>query len=297
MKLLSPTLAILLSLLFSTFAGARETKIPLPWVGYGKGHETLLVLLPGKGDRMWAFERKGFIDVLRRSGLAADIIAVDATYDYYENGTVLERLHNDIILPARRNGYASIAILGISMGGTGALLYGLNHPELADVIVAFSPYLGDDTLISEIMDAGGLDRWEHIRVKDGKNTLATPYLREFFGWLKNAPPEDKEGRIYLCYGNQDRFAAANSILEGELPEDQTLIVKGGHNWKTWKKLLGQLLMNDDFRMRLERNQTFSGLGSRRKTTNAPLPPSFAGAGENSATADLPSLRSHAATAP
>lgn len=81
----------------------------------------LLVLLPGRWDRVGDFERRGFIADARRANLAADIVAVDAHLGYYRRGTILERLRADVLAPARDRGYPSVWLVGICMDGTGAI--------------------------------------------------------------------------------------------------------------------------------------------------------------------------------
>ena len=92
--------------------------------GLGK---TLLIMLPGRGDRASSFVTAGFVDIADRHQF--DVLAVDAHFGYYAERILVERLHEDIIAPAKARGYENIWLLGISMGGLGALLYAAEYPN------------------------------------------------------------------------------------------------------------------------------------------------------------------------
>lgn len=67
-------------------------------------HHLLFVYLPGNGDPPAAFERHGLAAMVRDRGIPADIIAVNALLGYYENGTILDRLKQDVIDPQSQRG-------------------------------------------------------------------------------------------------------------------------------------------------------------------------------------------------
>jgi pimeloyl-ACP methyl ester carboxylesterase len=121
---------------------------------------TLLVLLPGIHDRISIFETHGFIDSIRQSGQPCDLVSVDAHYGYYNAGIFVERLHNDVIVPARRAGYTNIIIVGISLGGYGALLYANSYHTEITTLVLLAPWLGGDEVVDSIAAAGGLEYWQ-----------------------------------------------------------------------------------------------------------------------------------------
>ena len=104
--------------------------------------DTLLVFLPGAYLKPDEFEREGFISAVRERHLAADSLLVDADVSYYYDQTLSERLHADVIEPQRAKGYKSIWLVGISIGGFGALIHELSRPGSVDGIVALAPYLG-----------------------------------------------------------------------------------------------------------------------------------------------------------
>src|SRR5712672_3477612 len=55
--------------------------------------------------------------------MLADIVVADLHFGYYLRQTAIERLREDVILPARTRGYQCISLVGISLGGFGALYY------------------------------------------------------------------------------------------------------------------------------------------------------------------------------
>ena len=107
-------LKICLTLLFVIFFSGcyREAKVPLPTIYYEttamENHCILFVFLPGNGDSPETFEKKGLFELLREKGIAADMVAVDAHLGYYLNNSIVVRLKEDVIEPARARGTREI---------------------------------------------------------------------------------------------------------------------------------------------------------------------------------------------
>ena len=72
---------------------------------------------------------------LRESGARVDSIAVDAHLGYYFQRTVIARLQADVLQPARQQGYRRIVLVGVSLGGLGALLCERDLPGSVDALV------------------------------------------------------------------------------------------------------------------------------------------------------------------
>src|SRR5947199_5637532 len=87
------------------------------------------------------------------------MVAVDAHLNYYLKGMIVDRLREDVIAPARQH-YDRIWLVGISIGGTGALLYASQHPEDLAGVVLFAPYLGEDKVIDEVAAQANLASWQ-----------------------------------------------------------------------------------------------------------------------------------------
>ena len=107
---------------------------------------------------MGAFEREGFVAALREAGARVDAIAVDAHLGYYYRKTIIERLHTDVLLQARQQGYRRIVLVGVSLGGLGALLNERENPGSVDAVVLLGPFLGDNAGLFERITAAGGDR-------------------------------------------------------------------------------------------------------------------------------------------
>lgn len=224
-----------LALLHPGFVSLLSTGSPLRrFHEMGKGR-TLIVFLPGIGDMAEDFIKNGIVEDMRMQGVQADAVMVDAHYGYYVKETFFERVTVDVVQWARKKGYESIWLAGVSLGGFGAALYAARHRTHIQGLVLFAPYLGTKTLIDEIRRAGGLAQWEPGTIPD------KDYARYLWAWLQQRAVRNEELPIYLAYGRSDKFAPANQLLSESLPDNQVITLAGGHNWPTWKKLWRALL--------------------------------------------------------
>ena len=190
--------------------------------------ERLVVFLPGIGDFAEDFERRGFIGALMASGLGADALAVDAHYGYYGRRTVLERLAEDVVLPARSRGYREIWLVGISMGGFGALSYVAQYPGHITRALLLAPYLGEADRIQDVTDG---------ELETAARDDARSHVRRLWHWIRAHHQEQAmRPTLYLGYGSRDRFAPANALFAHYLPGEHAISVPGGHDWRTWKCL-------------------------------------------------------------
>jgi pimeloyl-ACP methyl ester carboxylesterase len=222
--------------------------VPMPKVedpSAGSGHapsKCLLVLLPGVGDRATSFRDHGFIQALRERGIQADVVAADATLGYYLRGVQALRLERDVVTPALKKPYQQVWLAGISMGGFGSLHYAATHPAQIDGLVLFSPHLGEETVLQNIRDAGGLDAWQAPAPGTSRN-----YTEQAWGWLKRVTYERHHGpEIYLGYADIDTVVADSSVLAQSLPPSRVWHVHGGHTWNSWTQLWADFLDRSSF---------------------------------------------------
>lgn len=215
---------------------------PMPVHYYKSGNNpstTLLVLLPGIHDMPDKFETHGFIDTIRQSGQPCDLVSVDAHYGYYNAGNIAERLHYDVIVPARQAGYSDIKIVGISLGGFGALLYANRYSTEITTLVLLAPWLGAEELIDSITAAGGIEHWQPDDRRDEESLQGIWLQRKESLSAATDFPE-----LYLGYGSADKFREAHLLLAGTLPDDHVFMIEGGHNWSTWGQIWKQIQATD-----------------------------------------------------
>ena len=196
----------------------------------------LVVLLPGARSVAGDFVKYGFGEAAEKAlGGRADVIAVDLHQGYYEANTAARLLYHEVIAPAERRGYREIWLAGISLGGFGSVMYDLRYPGTVDRLIMMAAFLGEGNALAEVKTAG-LDAWD-----PGEPIAREDFSRRFWKGVKEAK-RLKPGRVFVGYGDSDRFAADNAFFARELGLE-TRVVPGGHTWKPWKKLWPLLLQD------------------------------------------------------
>ena len=203
----------------------------------GQRADTLLVLLPGAYDTPQDFGQLGFVSAVRERRLPVDLLLLDAHTGYYTSQQIIERLLDEVVQPARAQGYARIWLVGISLGGYGSLLFARRHGELIDGLFVMAAFLGRRDLPAAIGRAGGLRAW------DGELASADASDLALWRWLRAradaaAPPKPP---LWIGYGEHDRFVASNRLIAATLPPAQVLVTDGGHEWAPWRRLWDRFL--------------------------------------------------------
>jgi pimeloyl-ACP methyl ester carboxylesterase len=196
--------------------------------------DTLLVLLPGSHSLPEDFQREGFVRTVREAGLAADVLLVDSHTGYFENRSILVRLHEDVVQPARARGYRHVWFAGISLGAVGSMLYADEYPQDLDGVVLLAPFLGSRWSVLEIENAGGLAAWTAPARKPDE-----AIDERLWRWLKGQTDVRAPVRhlpVFQGYGVDDRFAHNNRLLSGALPAARVFTVPGDHDWPAWNPL-------------------------------------------------------------
>lgn len=215
-------------------AGPPRATVPMTSLFRTAGpsrNDTLLILLPGRRDRAAVFEREGFLDLPRRLGSRADVIAADAHLGYYLTGSLVSRLHQDVVEPARKRGYKRIVLVGVSMGGYGAVRYAMAHPNIISTLVLLAPFLGAGPFEQRMAEAGDEDynqTWDWLRryaMSDSADKRAAAVFP----------------RIILGYGNEDLFLVTDLRLRALLPPGDVVTTFGAHLWSTWLTLFEKIL--------------------------------------------------------
>jgi len=128
---------------------------------------------------------------------------------------------------------AARGVAGLSMGGAGALVLALRHPEL---------------FASASSMSGAVD-FTRLRRRGDLRRLLGPFEARPEAWLSRSPlhlaraePERFRGRPWLIgVGREDRWHASNLALHQELTRQgvphEYLEGPGGHDWDTWRAAL------------------------------------------------------------
>jgi len=207
----------------------------------GAPGRALLVMLPGMGMKADEFVAYGFVSAVHDCGLPVDVIAVQPELDAYLEGRVDKVLHETVIAPAKARGYDRLWLLGISVGGMGALLYTAAQFAVVDGLVLLAPFLGTPGTIAEVSLAGGIPAWSP------QESRATAVERKILLWLQRfLSASGERPALYLGYGRQDRFAMGHDLLARHLPQRQVAVAEGGHDRTTWASLWPEILERHPF---------------------------------------------------
>jgi pimeloyl-ACP methyl ester carboxylesterase len=195
----------------------------------------LVVMLPGAYSGPQEFVDRGFVAAMQAQGFEADALLADAHLGYAENGTLLERLHDDVLVPAQREGYRRIWLVGISLGGMASLGLLMRHPEMLEGIVAIAPYVGPPALVQQVAAAGGAKTYADAAHPNGDLEAA------LWSWLGHSGPAERE-KIHLYTGSQDRLIGGQRLLAALLAPDHVLELPGDHDWPVWTALWSRWLV-------------------------------------------------------
>ena len=201
--------------------------------------QRLVVVLPGRADKLVALRDSGIVQAIQGAWPDADVLLAELTLDYYKEGRAPQRLHDEVIAPARRRGYKQVWLGGASMGGMGTLLYDRAYPGQLDGMVLLAPYLGDRVLLEEIEAAGGIGRWQ---AGPQREIDADNWQRELWRHLQTWSRDPRKTRnVWLAYGDRDGLRAAMPLLVPLLRKEQVLVRPGGHAWSVWSPAMREIL--------------------------------------------------------
>lgn len=204
----------------------------------------LLVMLPGAGILADDFAKHGMVDAVQACGEVVDVIALRPALDLYLDGDIAAALDDAVIQPALARGYVRIWLLGISLGGMGALLCASRHAAVLEGLILLAPFLGTQGTVAEIAAAGGLAHW---RAQGSGATVQEQYI---LAWLQDFSASSSiRPAMYLGYGNADRFAPGHRLLARQLPPERVMQCEGGHDWASWLQLCRQIMMARPFGVR------------------------------------------------
>ena len=216
----------------------RIPHLQFPGRAGASGQGTLVVMLPGVSSPPQEFVEAGFVSALAAVAPGASAHVLDSHYGYYEDGSILARLHEEQVLPARAAGFSRIWLVGISLGGFGALGYLTRYPQSVEGVLALAPYLGPASLQREIVAAGGPGAWAAARPPPDDPRMLGHALWHRLA-LASAPVASDSAagaEVHLGYGESDRFAHGHRLLSPLLPPERVQTAAGGHDWPVWSAL-------------------------------------------------------------
>lgn len=217
----------LLALLIPNLACFKPKAVrpmPLDIRGDAAQAERLWMFLPGRFDRVGDWTEKGFlVTAQEKQTLAAKSLWVgtDAHIGYYLNGSVAKQLNEDVLT---RFPDQPVTVVGISMGGMGALWLARSFPERIDQIVLFAPYLGGRKVIERVIEGDLDDR------PDDSNRIKA--LLANWRFLLSQPDAD----IHILAGDRDRLSPLLDVARERLAHLHYHEIPGGHDWETWNQL-------------------------------------------------------------
>jgi pimeloyl-ACP methyl ester carboxylesterase len=206
-------------------------------------NQQLIVFIRGVGGSHRSFEEEGFVADVWARGLPFDAASPNAHFGYYGDRNLVVRLKEDVIDPARARGCKKIWLVGVSMGGLGAMLYLMERPEDIAGVYLISPFLGSEFFLEEMQTAGGVRQWNpgNYRVEDD-------WQRMLWHWMKTTVADNPDKMVYLGYGTDDFYRSGPELLAPLLPADRVYAIDGGHDYQTFKSLW-RIFLEDDAKLR------------------------------------------------
>ena len=207
----------------------------------------MIVFLRGLGGSHLSFEEEGFVADVLSCGLTYDMAAPNAHFGYYGGRSLVVRLKQDVIAPAQSRGCKTIWLVGVSMGGLGAMLYLMEYPEDITGVYLIAPFLGGSAILKEIEDAGGVKSWH-----PGPYRIEDDWERMFWHWIQKSIRDNPRANVYLGYGARDPYKPGSELLAEILAPGHVTVIDGSHDYETFKTLWRQFLADDK---KLKRHDT------------------------------------------
>src|SRR5262245_58655827 len=74
-----------------------------------------IIVLPGFGADAGEMKERGVAMAIHEVWPEADVLHASATFDYYRRGTLVEKLHDEVVGPALQRGYKRVWLAGASL--------------------------------------------------------------------------------------------------------------------------------------------------------------------------------------
>jgi pimeloyl-ACP methyl ester carboxylesterase len=193
----------------------------------GLAAPTRVVMLPAAYAAPGDFVQHGFASAVRARRLDVDLVFGGFELQEVTDRTVLARVRQELILPARSVG-AQVWLGGISLGGYLALCCAERHPQELAGLCVFAPYLGSHIITGEIARAHGVTGWNVGELADDDDERRVWRFIQTLG--------SGSLTVHLGLGREDRFANRHRLMAAALRPESVDVVPGGHDWPTWQRL-------------------------------------------------------------
>lgn len=223
----------------------RSRPVPTALLPSDQGSHRLVVVLPGRRDRLESLRRSGVGEAIQRVWPDADVLFAELSMPYYLDRSSARALHDEVLLPARRRAYREIWLVGASLGGMGSILYDREYGAQVDGMVLLAPYLGERAIHHEIRAAGGVAAWNpDLNAGPPRDVWQRDLWRHIRAWSKE--PE-RTRNVWLAYGEGDYLRDSQPLLASVLPEGNVHVAPGRHAWSTWAPMTEAVLRAVDAR--------------------------------------------------
>lgn len=183
------------------------------------------------------FAERGLILVMPEGDESYYVNAVERPQDRYEdyivNDLIADVEHRFAVAPGRANR----AIVGVSMGGFGAVKLALSHPNLFAFAAGISPATD---VPSRPFSIKRISQWQHHRSIFGPWGSQERHNGDPFVLAQSADPA-KTPYLFLTCGDQEGLLPANrnfaALLEKRHFQYEFHVAPGGHNWNQWDQRL------------------------------------------------------------
>lgn len=191
--------------------------------------DQLLILLPPALSTLDDLIDQGFVAAVRARALPLDLQLAETGYAQVMAGTMAADLERELIAPARRAGYRTVRLAGISLGGFNALTHAASGAAPVDSLTLIAPYPGTADILAEIRAGGGPRAW----AADPAHGLDDE--RRWWHWLATRS-SGQAPALHLALGNGDRFADGQRMMAGLVAAHAVDRIDGDHSWPVWLAL-------------------------------------------------------------
>lgn len=209
----------------------------------------------GGGFRDWSnnsdvarFSGPGLLLVMPEGGESYYTNAVDPPQDRYEDFLVKDLISDvESRFPVAK-GRENRAIVGVSMGGFGAVKLGLHHPDLFAFVGGLSSAID---VARRPFTIKRLRQSRHYNSIFGPSGSQTRTANDPFVLVRSASPESAP-YFFLTCGEQEGLFPANREFAALLAQHHFRFefhsIRGGHDWNQWNEWLPALFQSIAERM-------------------------------------------------